>query len=546
MSLLMLGKRALVLLCLLVVLPHGPAHAENKWNAVTAQRMPPDTVALISLWPRASAANQRLQLAPWEVITAAGLEAVGIDPLTFDRVDLMFGDPAAPILQWGVLLQSEVGIDLALVNPELLEADGVQNEGAFQYFPLSPFEDAVLHQMDANTVAVGPLEFVKQMLAERKELNGIAKVVGDMKTEQAALALVDIDRLRPLLQEAITHTQVPDYEIPNELRKNLAGVVAFTEYLALRLVSAEKDSLQIVLSAKSAADADALSAHFERVITEGCQLYARIFKSEFDMGNSRTGTAMQLYIDRLAVAFGQLAKPLRADNRLIYNLDQPYQLQLLGVGISGLVPLVKLPSAASHDAQSTNNMKQMLLAMHNFHDVYKAFPAAAGLDDEDKPMLSWRVAILPYLGEAELYQRFNLNEPWDSEQNKPLLEQMPDVFKHPSKKVPPGHTVYQAAVGEETLLRLKTPTSFRDIIDGSSKTIMLVETTAEAAVPWTAPQDFEVDLKKGVATKKLFTNGATNVGLGDGSVHRLPEDTPADVLKALFTRAGREPVNFPQ
>ena len=158
-------------------------------------------------------------------------------------------------------------------------------------------------------------------------------------------------------------------------------------------------------------------------------------------------------------------------------------------------------------------------------------------------MISWRVAILPFIEEAELYQKFRLDEPWDSEHNLALLEEMPEVFKHPGRKTRPGYTVYQAAVGDDTLLRLDEPTNFASITDGTSNTIMLVTVTEDKAVPWTAPQDHEVDLENPLAN--LFKEGMTNILMGDGSVQQISEVIDTQVMKALFTRAGGEVVNLP-
>ena len=85
--------------------------------------------------------------------------------------------------------------------------------------------------------------------------------------------------------------------------------------------------------------------------------------------------------------------------------------------------------------QIANNLKQVGLAMYNYREAHGRFPAPAIQGPDGKPLLSWRVAILPYLSENELYQSFKLDEPWDSPHNKPLLERMPQLFAPPR---PPG------------------------------------------------------------------------------------------------------------
>ena len=94
-----------------------------------------------------------------------------------------------------------------------------------------------------------------------------------------------------------------------------------------------------------------------------------------------------------------------------------------------------------------NNLKQIALALLNYEAAHKTLPAQAKYDADGKPLLSWRVGILPYIEEQQLYQQFHLDEPWDSPNNIKLLDQMPAVFKHP-KMNKPGTTVYQGVVGK--------------------------------------------------------------------------------------------------
>ena len=149
---------------------------------------------------------------------------------------------------------------------------------------------------------------------------------------------------------------------------------------------------------------------------------------------------------------------------------------------------------AARRAQSMNNLKQIGLAMHNYHDARRPFPPAFKADKDGKPLLSWRVLILPYLEEDELYQQFHLDEPWDSEHNKKLIDKMPDVYKSPNSSLAgEGKTNYLTVRGEKTIFSGGKGARIADIADGTSNTIMVVEAADEKAVPWTKPDDFEYD-----------------------------------------------------
>ncbi|HVS35105.1 MAG TPA: DUF1559 domain-containing protein, partial [Gemmataceae bacterium] len=104
---------------------------------------------------------------------------------------------------------------------------------------------------------------------------------------------------------------------------------------------------------------------------------------------------------------------------------------------------------AARRATMVNDLKQLGLAVHNYHDANGAFPKPAIYDKDGKPLLSWRVMLLPYLEQNELYQQFHLDEPWDSDHNKKLLEKMPKVFAPPDSDAFKNHeAAFQALVGK--------------------------------------------------------------------------------------------------
>ena len=136
-------------------------------------------------------------------------------------------------------------------------------------------------------------------------------------------------------------------------------------------------------------------------------------------------------------------------------------------------------SAASASARqkAINNLKQIMLALHNYYDTNGHFPPPVLTGPDGKTPYSWRVAILPYLEQTELYKRYKFDEPWDSDNNKRLLEQMPPVLRDPTADRHSTDTSYFALVGAETCFGEKggTGTTFAEIKDGTANTIMVVE-----------------------------------------------------------------------
>jgi hypothetical protein len=195
----------------------------------------------------------------------------------------------------------------------------------------------------------------------------------------------------------------------------------------------------------------------------------------------------------------------------------------------------------------TNRLHQILLALHNYHDTNGHFPAAATYDKEKRPLLSWRVQLLPFLGETDLYKQFHLDEPWDSDHNKKLIEKMPKVFDSTAdpKLAAAGKTTFLAPRGAATMFPDKRGVRIAEVTDGTSNTIFVVDADDAHAVPWTKPEDLTYDPEepsKGLSSR--FGEGFL-VGFVDGSIHFLPKKLPGETLRGLFTRNGGEVVNYP-
>jgi hypothetical protein len=212
------------------------------------------------------------------------------------------------------------------------------------------------------------------------------------------------------------------------------------------------------------------------------------------------------------------------------------------IAAAWLLPAVHSARGAATRAASINNMKQIMLAMHNYHDANKHFPPAYKADKEGKPLLSWRVLILPMMEYGNLYNQFHLDEPWDSEHNKKLIDKMPPEYRSPDSRAGAGKTNYLTVRGENTVFAGKDGVKISDITDGTAFTIALVEASDDKAVIWTKPDDFEIDNNN---PKKGLIGLQPNVflaGFADGSVRALSSTIDAEVIKGLFSRNGGEPV----
>lgn len=192
-------------------------------------------------------------------------------------------------------------------------------------------------------------------------------------------------------------------------------------------------------------------------------------------------------------------------------------------------------------SDAPNSMKNLALAMHNFHDTMGAFPAQSLVDQQGKRLLSWRVMVLPYLDQAALYQEFHLDEPWDSEHNRKLIEKMPAVFRSAGGKAKPGTTRFVAPLtNRSTMGRVGPSVKIQDIKDGTSNTIWLVQADESHAVIWTKPEDLVIHEKDPIGSVIGPDTKRFPVGLADGSVRFLSRDNDPLTMMSLFSIDGGE------
>jgi hypothetical protein len=199
------------------------------------------------------------------------------------------------------------------------------------------------------------------------------------------------------------------------------------------------------------------------------------------------------------------------------------------------------PATPAQYRKSENNLKQIGLAMHNYHDTYGNLPTNT-VNKAGKPILSWRVHILPFIEEDKLYREFKMDEPWDSENNIKLVDRMPKLYAPVRGRAEKNQTFYQMFSGEGTMLEPSGKMlRMTDVTDGLSNTFMAAE--GGQPVIWSKPDDLPFDGKTVPKLGGMF-DGEVNMLMGDGSVKRLPKGIDDTTLMALITRAGGEIVDL--
>ena len=150
------------------------------------------------------------------------------------------------------------------------------------------------------------------------------------------------------------------------------------------------------------------------------------------------------------------------------------------------------PPEATRSMMCANNLKQIALALHNYHDVYKCFPPAYVADSNGKPMHSWRVLILPFLEQQAIYNAYHFDQPWDSPSNRQLLSSISSVLRCPSRRAQSttsaAYTDYFAVVGPTAAWPGSVGRKLTEFPDDKSMTILVVEVAGQNVL-WSEPRD---------------------------------------------------------
>jgi len=332
-------------------------------------------------------------------------------------------------------------------------------------------------------------------------------------------------------QRRVLHEQTPD--LPGEVGgSHLRDLLRTIDWFAIGYHNDQ--ALRIVLNTPSETAAIDTVGHVEALLKGLIAL----------VGSGQTESAPPEPLRQLA-PLAEAFQPQQRGNQVVLELDGG-QLAL------ALQPAFAAATNAADRQTAMNRFKTIAIAMHNYHSAVKGadgkyrFPDAASLSPDGKPLLSWRVHVLPYLDQDALYREFHLDEPWDSEHNKKLIERMPDVYRLPGVKVAEGKTCVLLPVGKSTLYADGKGQQIQEIIDGTSNTIMAVESDDEHAVIWTAPEDLPYDSEQPSAGLGRHYGDGFLALVADGSVRFLPASIEEKQLKALFSSAGREVIDRPE
>lgn len=515
------------------------------------QYIVPNACAVVVARPSQLFHATALEMLPFEVMQAASLQEVNVDVLKLDQLVISASPPVQGPPTYAVYGEFS---EPAPLNWEDLNRHTEAAELAGQSYRRStggPMEPSML-QPTPNSILISPDATLRQLVQRQQpSLGDLAAVAAAAAKTDDFFALVDVEPLRPLIGAGLQQAGLPP-----ELQ-SLTRVPDLVRQIELRINLSNDGKTELVATANNAQDAqaivsilDGLKQQFRR--SAEAQI-AQLAASD-DPVEQATARYQRRMMKRMDESFQMHAD---GDRLTVFSIDpnqegsqsQVTYVAVIGILVALLLPAVQAAREAARRNMSLNNMKNINLALQNFADMKRGFPAHAIYDGNGKALLSWRVQILPMIEQQALYEQFHLDEPWDSEHNRALISQMPEVYLDPSSglTVEEGRTHYLGVVGDAyAFTGTETRRGFADIRDGTSNTIVVVQVDDEHAVEWTKPEDWAPPAEGDplTAMQQSPHPGVFIAGFLDGRAANLSLDIDWATFRALLTVDGGEVVNY--
>jgi len=392
---------------------------------------------------------------------------------------------------------------------------------------------------DNKTVVVAEEATLKKMLAAKPDAE--SKLLSSLRKADdsaAALAILDMAAVRPQVMAFLLFSKLPPpFDAPpfdgvKEVPKNVDEAV-------VKFVVIPTTGLTAVLHAKDQEAAVATDALIGNLLEKVGDLVNDMTEVSEDADRSTAQAAAGMQ-----ALFGTLQTEIKhkhegSDVNISFE-GLTLQNQLIMLASPVLNPL-RQSWENSIAARSRDNMKKIGAALLDVAAAKGSFPAPANYAPDGKPLLSWRVHLLPQLGLQSLYEQFHLDEPWDSEHNKKLIVRMPMIYRTPGH-VFDGKTFYVLPIGTGALFEGNDGAKPDSISDGKDKTILAVELYEGRGVEWTKPEDLKYDRADPTTSLIHLAKPEFNAIFVDGEVRAIDGKRYNKILTGLFTPASGDEV----
>lgn len=395
------------------------------------------------------------------------------------------------------------------------EAEAINHQGV-ELTPVraTPGQTLYAGLLRENIGVVGDVETLKKAINQQKDASAtgpLSRAIKAARGHDIALGISLPENMRTQLEAVFQLGLAARGESSKDIMNMMVGIEMLKTLIDLKQAQLQLDiERDIVLRLAIDAASERAAIRYQRLI----DMFA--FMGEFGLQHLQGISQMKTYSElrEFSKFFTLLAdatansKVVRSGTTVDWNLNAPAAgRELVLAASSAFTRIVLLQDRMDRQA----NLRTLAIAMHNYHSDYKRLPSPGTYQggsvnpqpgSEDKPFLSWRVALLPYLGHDNIYKQFHVNEPWDSPHNKKFIAMMPKVYASPgAPDAGEGKTHVQVFVapakpGKDSKQKFipifqwgKPGATLGQITvqDGTSNTMMIAE--GANAVVWTKPDD---------------------------------------------------------
>ncbi len=496
-----------------------------------AKLIPSSAIAAVFIHPKAILEDPSMDLMPRELLSAIGKRELGVDPCQIDSamllLDNIINDREPPGFAVTIRFLSEQKLDdKVLANAERSDLRGQ---------PMYSFRgsnEPVVYLLDDKTIVFGMETFIKKMLSAKGATSGLINLVNQSGDEKDHVnAFLNVEPIRGFLDTNLPpKAQIP---FPFQSFRSLPDEI---ESASVRMSFTGDQNNHLKINAVDDQSAGKVLKTIEQALGMGRGMLMSTVANEL-ADQPGMMNALEAYDDRVGDKIEELLKPKLEGRTLTFQADannaQLSNVAVIGTLVGMLLPAVQQVREAARRTQSMNNLRQVCLASLNYESAYMRFPSNI-VDPDGKPLLSWRVAILPFIEENELYKEFHLDESWDSPHNIKLLDRMPPTFRSPNVNAE-TKTVYLGFQGKGTMFDPENrKVGFGQIADGSSNTILCVESNEEVAIEWSKPQDLPFNKELPGSGVGGLRPGGFIVVLADGSTHFISRTIDPETLANLI------------
>lgn len=503
--------------------------------------LPVDAYMAASVSPAAIVQAPELDNLPHELFRSFVNENLGIDPIDVESLVLFLTLPFdEEEANWGVLVKTVANQPLNLNlggEQETLEDSGFE----YSQFRSAGEQPVCVATLSEGLFVAGNRTSVQQVLAVAAANSTRGAKIGKLANQLLSLhgggemiAATDFSKLQVILQAMIE--EIPP--LPGALDR-IRSLPTQLDAVGMTVSLSESPYFSVMLEPRADVTPEAIADTVNEAMRNGAELVVQEISRTANGASDLTNGALQKYMARIVNTKLEGLLATVEGGQVVLRLESAFEFQ--GPVLTALLlPAVQAARDAAQRMEGMNNLKMLGLAFWNYHDTHGHFPTRQIALEDGGAGLSWRVQILPFLDQLELYEQFHLDEPWDSEHNLELVERMPEYFRTPGLDLEPGKTNLLTLAGPGTAMEDGVEVKARDIVDGLSNTILVVEANPDRAVVWTKPEDLPFDPESpGIGLGEARLQGF-NMLMTDGAVRFQASDASLDQLKGMATRAGGE------